>query len=117
MLSTLSQFTDCIASFKILLQETRSDLVKTKISVVLIDDSVIFLREIIIQNVLLDYAYHWQDADGTLIIRWDNAAHYPAISTFPHHKHVENETNVQPSYEQNLFQVLSFIKNALLNKK
>lgn len=60
MLSTLPQFGDCISSFKILLQDTRSDLVKTKISVVFVDASVIFLREIIIQNVLFDYAYHWQ---------------------------------------------------------
>lgn len=116
MLSTLSLFTDCITSFKVLLQETRSDLSKTKISVVLIDGSVIFLREIIIQNILFDYAYHWQKADNTLIIRWDNAAHYPAISTHPHHKHVGSDTNVQPSYEQNLFQVLSFIKNEILKK-
>ncbi len=94
MLLTLSQFTECIISFKILMHDARSDLVKTKISVALINGTVIFLREIIIQNVLLDYAYHWQNADGSLIIRWDNAPHYPAISTYPHHKHVLIETNV-----------------------
>lgn len=86
-----------------LTQEVRSDLSKTKIVVTFMDSSVIFLREIIIQNVLADYAYHWQQADGSLIIRWDNAAHYPAIITHPHHKHVGEDFNVQPSYEQNLF--------------
>ena len=94
MLSTLLQFADCISSFKILMQETRSDLSKTKISVAFIDGSIIFLREIIIQNVSSDYAYHWQKADGSLIVRWDNAAHYPAISTYPHHKHIGSEINV-----------------------
>ena len=54
MLSTLSSFSDCISSFEILLQETRSDLSKTKIKVDLMNGSVIFLREIIIQNVLFD---------------------------------------------------------------
>lgn len=113
MLSTLSQFADCIISFKILVQENRSGLTKTKIRVGLNDGSFIFLREIIIQNVLTDYAYHWQKADGSLIIRWDNAAHYPSITTHPHHKHIDSEANVHPSFEQNLFQVLSFIKSEL----
>ncbi|HEY5405781.1 MAG TPA: DUF6516 family protein [Ginsengibacter sp.] len=115
MLSTIASFSDCIVSFKILIQEIRSDLSKTKIAVTFNDGSVIFLREIIIQNVLMDYAYHWQKADGTLLIRWDNPAHYPEIATHPHHKHVGSDINVQPSYEQNLFQVLSFIKSELIN--
>ncbi len=113
MLSTLSSFSDCISLFEILLQETRSDLSKTKIKVDLINGTSIFLREIIIQNVLFDYSYHWQLPDNSLLIRWDNAAHYPGISTHPHHKHVGSEINVQPSYEQNLFQVFSFIKSEL----
>lgn len=99
MLSILYSFSDCISSFTILLQESRSDLSKTKVSVELIDGSVIFLHEIIIQNVLFDYSYHWQKRDNTLIIRWNNAAHYPAITTHPHHKQVGSETAVQPSYE------------------
>lgn len=56
-----------------------------------------------------------KNADGSLIMRWDNAPHYPAIATHPHHKHVGNESNVQPSYEHNLFEVLSFIRNELLS--
>ncbi len=113
MLPILLQFTACIASFEILLQETRSDLTKTKIKVSLMNGSVIFLREIVIQNVLFDYSYHWQNSDGSLFIRWDNAAHYPAITTYPHHKHVGSETNVQASYEQDLFEVLTFIKSRI----
>lgn len=110
MLSTLAQFSNCIVSFEILVHETRSDLTKTKVKVVLKDSSVIFLREIIIQTVLLDYSYHWQKGDGSLIIRWDNAAHYPNITTHPHHKHVGSVTNVQSSDEQNLLEVLTYIK-------
>ena len=114
MLSIIASFTDCITSFEILTQEIRIDLMKTKIKLILIDGSVIFLREIIIEKVLCDYSYHWQKADGSLIIRWDNSPHFPNISsTFPHHKHVETETNIYPSYEQNLLQVLSFIRNII----
>jgi len=117
MIQTLSQFTDCIASFNILIQETRGDLAKTKIRVDFINGSVIFLREIIIQNVLPNYAYRWQNADDSLIILWDNAPCSPSISTPPHHKHVLNETKVQLLIEQNLFLVLSVIRNELLRKK
>ncbi len=42
MLPILLQFTDCIESFEILVQETRSDLTKTKFRVSLINSSVIF---------------------------------------------------------------------------
>lgn len=38
------------------------------------------------------YAYHYQRADETVILRYDNARHYLNLSTAPHHKHVgENE--------------------------
>jgi hypothetical protein len=113
MLSTLSKYANCIATFAVLLQETRSELRKTKIRVTLVDNSVLFLREIIIENILFDYSYHWQEENGTLIIRWDNAAHYPTIATYPHHKHVGSENVIMPSYEQNLEQVMSYIKNRI----
>lgn len=34
------------------------------------------------------YAYHYQQADGTLILRYDNVPHHPEVETYPHHKHV-----------------------------
>ena len=40
------------------------------------------------------YSFHWQDADGQLQKRWDNAAHHPEISTHPHHLHDGTEDNV-----------------------
>src|SRR5215468_5196488 len=33
------------------------------------------------------YRHHWQDRQDRLLKRWDNAPHYPAIDTFPHHLH------------------------------
>jgi hypothetical protein len=33
------------------------------------------------------YRHHCQDGQGRLIKRWDNAPHYPALDTFPHHLH------------------------------
>jgi len=37
----------------------------------------------------ISYAYHYQESDGTLVIRYDNTPDHPEIATtFPHHKHV-----------------------------
>jgi len=40
------------------------------------------------------YRYHWQDCNGLLMKRWDNAPHYRAINTFPHHLHDGSEDHV-----------------------
>jgi hypothetical protein len=40
------------------------------------------------------YRHHWQDHNGQLIKRWDNAPHYRAIETFPHHLHDGAENHV-----------------------
>jgi hypothetical protein len=40
------------------------------------------------------YRHHWQDRNGVLIKRWDNAPHYRAIETFPHHLHDGAEDHV-----------------------
>jgi len=40
------------------------------------------------------YRHHWQDSNGALIKRWDNAPHYTGNETFPHHLHEKSETNI-----------------------
>ena len=40
------------------------------------------------------YRHHWQDGNGVLLKRWDNAPHHPAIDTFPHHLHDGAEDRV-----------------------
>lgn len=37
------------------------------------------------------YSYHWQDKDGRLRKRWDNAPHFPDLPHFPHHIHTTDE--------------------------
>jgi hypothetical protein len=37
------------------------------------------------------YAYHYQQADDTLVFRYDNAPHHPEVPTHPHHKHIGEE--------------------------
>ncbi|MBF0502359.1 MAG: hypothetical protein HQM09_19625 [Candidatus Riflebacteria bacterium] len=38
------------------------------------------------------YCFHWQDREGRLKRRWDNAPHFPRLSGFPHHIHSGNTT-------------------------
>ena len=66
--------------------------------VTLADGSLVELTERVLeaQGILeiTRYRHHWQDADGHLIKRWDNAPHYPAVDTFPHHLHDRAENSV-----------------------
>ncbi len=72
------------------------------------DGSLLELGEVIIlrngQITKLRYSYHYQDASGELIFRYDNAPHYPNIPTHPHHKHVG--LVVEPAQAPDLSEVL-----------
>jgi hypothetical protein len=61
------------------------------------------------------YRHHWQDADGNLIRRWDNAPHHKDIATFPHHLHDGAEENVVNHPETNGLEVLKLIFNEIEN--
>jgi len=37
--------------------------------------------------VALGYRYHLQDTANVLVFRYDDTPHFPALPTFPHHKH------------------------------
>jgi hypothetical protein len=55
------------------------------------DGSVLHFRELVDARDplrLVMYAYHYQNAEGVLVFRYDNTAHHMNVSTFPHHKHI-----------------------------
>ncbi len=60
------------------------------------------------------YRLNLSDGKGNMIFRYDNAAHHKEISTFPHHKHVSTE--IKPSKEIGLAEVLSEIESMILTK-
>lgn len=43
------------------------------------------------------YRFHWQDANGKLIRRWDNAPHHPHLPGFPCHLHLGEDMSVETS--------------------
>lgn len=80
-----------------------------------VDGSLLHLREFV--NVEHDverymYVYHYQRPDGTLIFRYDNTPHFPALPTFPHHKHDTSEANVVAASPPDLQAILTEIQAA-----
>ncbi|RLC19543.1 MAG: hypothetical protein DRI57_06940 [Deltaproteobacteria bacterium] len=41
--------------------------------------------------IRIRYKFHYQDVDGNLIFRYDNAPHHPHLATFPDYKHIRND--------------------------
>ncbi len=60
--------------------------------------------------VLERYSYYWLTGDNQLKIGWDNAPHHTRLATFPHHKHVERQDNLQTSAETTLEAVMEIIR-------
>ncbi len=54
------------------------------------------------------YSYHWADAQGRLIRRWDNTPHFPDLPNFPHHIH-EGSDAVVPGQPMTIGAVLDEI--------
>ncbi len=81
-----------------------------KINAVLIDDSELYIREY--SDVKeRNYSYHWQDSNGRLLMRWDNAEHHKHIGTYPHHLHQSN--NIRPSYHVSCEEILKDIEDKI----
>ena len=56
------------------------------------------------------YSYHYQDADHTLIFRYDDTPHHPDLSAFPYHKHDGDEAHVIAAIPPDLQEVLAEIE-------
>jgi hypothetical protein len=78
----------------------------------LIDGSELYIRETI-TPAFDKYSYHWQTADNQIICRWDNATHWPSVATYPHHRHVGSQENVQPSEHPTISAVIRYIAESL----
>jgi len=59
--------------------------------------------------VLERYSYYWLTAANALEVGWDNAPHHTQLENFPHHKHVGEQSNLYPSYETRLEDVVQVI--------
>ena len=111
MLDLIAKYERFIKSFHISLYEQEGEMLRFKAQLTFTNDSKLFIKEYVFENKERKYAYHWTDKSGKLICRWDNAYHWPDISTSPHHKHTENE--VFESTETSVGDVLNRIIDKL----
>ncbi|MFQ5639720.1 MAG: DUF6516 family protein [bacterium] len=88
------------------LQQIEQKLAKWKLT-----SEVVLIRRKILTEV--DAAYKWQNSDGTLIKRWDNAPHHPRVKTYPHHLYSKSEETILESELMTLSKVLKLIENEL----
>lgn len=96
-IETLISHTHIVHSYSVTYDKRSASIGFIRGSIYFFDGSTLHLREFV--NVERDverymYAYHYQQPDGTLVFRYDNTPHFPALPTFPHHKHAGSASNV-----------------------
>ena len=106
----LKKYRSIIAKHEIIAWDSEPTSYRFKAKFSFVDGSSLVTRDYLFSSGR-KYAFHWQDKDGNLITRWDNAAHWENIDTFPHHKH-EKDT-VLSSEEVTLEDVLRYIYDTL----
>lgn len=118
MISSLLQaFSAIIDKFTIHRFEIEGNDIALHLEFVFRDESTLYVREYFFGAQRRKYAYHWQNREGQLLVRWDNALHWPNIETTPHHKHVGVNNTVQASFETDLEEVLGAISAIIGSKK
>ena len=85
-----------ITSYQILKKEIAPSEGKFRIKLDLSDGGSVELFEyvsVVDKKIkLLKYSFHWQNAEGKLLSRWDNAPHHQELRNSPHHVHLKNGT-------------------------
>ena len=62
----------------------------------------------------LDYRYQWMDkTKQKLKKRWDSVRHFPNLPNFPHHVHLTEEFNVEPSQSRSILELIDLMKQEL----
>lgn len=74
------------------------------------DGSTLFIKDYLFLDGTRKYAYHWQDRKAQLMSRWDNAPHWKALQSYPHHQHVGTAGMVESSSIRTLEDVLKYIR-------
>ena len=85
-----------------------------RIKVILINKSALYIREYLNGKYgieRLDYACQYQTEEGTLIFRYDNAKHKPALG-FNEHKHTQNGSII-PSQLPSIDEIVDEVMESL----
>ncbi len=79
----------------------------------LIDDTNLRVTEQWAGKVLKRYSYYWLNSANELKVGWDNAPHHTQLENFPHHKHIDQQKNMQTSRETSLEEVMRVIQRKI----
>jgi hypothetical protein len=74
------------------------------------DGAKLFVKDYLFLDGTRKYAYHWQDREGQLRSRWDNAPHWPGVTSYPHHQHRGSEDVVTSSDVRTPEEALQYIR-------
>ena len=110
LLETMLIESPAIVSYRILSREIAVSDGKMRVKASLRDGGNVELFEYVAESKglirVMKYSFHWQNAQGKLRRRWDNA---------PHHVHIENDYVRQIAQVPDIFSVIRKIEDALQN--
>lgn len=110
MKEILDKYESIIKNYEITTWDSEPTSYRFKVNLYFINDSQLIIKDYLFPSGR-KYSFHWQDKDGKLLVRWDNAMHWKDIETFPHHKH--EKEHVFNSKEVTLEEVLEHIYTVL----
>ncbi|GAB3950131.1 DUF6516 family protein [Spirosoma harenae] len=105
-----------ISQYGILKYEHTALKFQLKLRIEFTNQYVLFTNEYV-GGEIRKYAFQWQTADNTWLMRWDNVPHFPKLTSFPHHKHDYRSGSevVTESFNISLMDVLVYIHSQFLN--
>jgi len=107
-----------VSSFQIVRQRITLTDGHLRVRLTLTDGSLLEFSEYVQRSPdgqinVVTYSYHWANARDDLILRWDNAPHFPDLPGFPHHIHDGRTDMVGPGEPVSIFVVLDKIARLL----
>jgi len=102
--TTVNGYADLVESVEVFRYEAEENISQLKERLRLFDGTVLWVREVRIEEILKSCSYYWLHPDETAIMGWDNAPHHREIASFPHHRHLGDR--IESSNERNLKDVL-----------
>ena len=108
--SIIRDFSEIVADYSVTTFQRLGNAYSLVAKVELKDNSVLYVKDYLFPDNKRKYSFHWQQADGTLIVRWDNSPHHQ-VSSFPHHKHLPN--SIEVSNERTLRDIMEVIKKLI----
>jgi len=113
-IDVLGRYPEIIAGYDVLQYRMAGGSYQFIARVRLSDQTELHVKDYLFLDGARKYSYHWQDAAGRCIIRWDNAPHHQATGTFPFHKHLGERETIEESPPMKLSLVLEYIRGHII---